>query len=460
MASGIPSSRRHIAAMSGTLASVSAKPGDTAAARSTNRRTASESAAAAQRRRYGHRLHLVRGLAGYGKWFPACGEHPELRSGGQEVGDDLGGGRDHVLAVVHQQQARHSAGDLAQHVAQRPSGLRYDTQGPGHGIGDKVGRDGCQIRESGAVRELVGQLRGDVQCEAGLAHTAGSDERDQPMAGGSVVSSLVSFSRPMRLVSGIGSATSARADRRSSTPRSASAVRSLTPSFRSREAMWLSTVRTETYKPLGDLAVAQPLGDRREHLGLPLGHAGAGQPLGHADTVGCHARIVRHGAHRSVRRSRPYRDPYGARMWCRRRSPTLVGTKSHAGSPMHDRHRHDVVVVGARAAGAATALLLARLGHDVVLLDRAVFPADTLSTHQIARTGVVQLHRWGLLAGGAGQRRAGDPPGHLHGRGRVDDPSDQGQGRRGPARRAPPLHPRHHRGRGGGRGGRRRAASA
>src|SRR5688572_9491594 len=62
-----------------------------------------------------------------------------------------------------------------------------------------------------------------------------------------------------------------------------------------------------------------------------------------------------------------------------------------------DRHRHDVVVVGARAAGAATALLLARLGHDVVLLDRAAFPADTLSTHQIARTGVVQLHRWGLL---------------------------------------------------------------
>ena len=62
-----------------------------------------------------------------------------------------------------------------------------------------------------------------------------------------------------------------------------------------------------------------------------------------------------------------------------------------------DHHRHDVVVVGARAAGAATALLLARLGHDVVLLDRAVFPADTLSTHQIARTGVAQLHRWGLL---------------------------------------------------------------
>jgi 2-polyprenyl-6-methoxyphenol hydroxylase-like FAD-dependent oxidoreductase len=60
-------------------------------------------------------------------------------------------------------------------------------------------------------------------------------------------------------------------------------------------------------------------------------------------------------------------------------------------------HSHDVVVVGARAAGAATALLLARLGHDVTLLDRARFPADTVSTHQIARPGVVQLHRWGLL---------------------------------------------------------------
>jgi flavin-dependent dehydrogenase len=61
------------------------------------------------------------------------------------------------------------------------------------------------------------------------------------------------------------------------------------------------------------------------------------------------------------------------------------------------RHRHDVVVVGARAAGGATALLLARAGHDVVLLDRARFPSDTVSTHQIARPGVVQLHRWGLL---------------------------------------------------------------
>jgi flavin-dependent dehydrogenase len=57
----------------------------------------------------------------------------------------------------------------------------------------------------------------------------------------------------------------------------------------------------------------------------------------------------------------------------------------------------DVVVVGARCAGAATAMLLARAGHDVVVVDRAQFPSDTLSTHAIARGGVVQLQRWGLL---------------------------------------------------------------
>jgi flavin-dependent dehydrogenase len=65
--------------------------------------------------------------------------------------------------------------------------------------------------------------------------------------------------------------------------------------------------------------------------------------------------------------------------------------------PTSHKHRHDVVVVGARAAGGATALLLARMGHDVVVLERAQFPSDTLSTHSISRSGVVQLDRWGLL---------------------------------------------------------------
>jgi 2-polyprenyl-6-methoxyphenol hydroxylase-like FAD-dependent oxidoreductase len=65
--------------------------------------------------------------------------------------------------------------------------------------------------------------------------------------------------------------------------------------------------------------------------------------------------------------------------------------------PTSPHRRHDVVVVGARAAGSATALLLARMGHDVAVLERARFPSDTLSTHSISRSGVVQLSRWGLL---------------------------------------------------------------
>ena len=63
----------------------------------------------------------------------------------------------------------------------------------------------------------------------------------------------------------------------------------------------------------------------------------------------------------------------------------------------HDTLDADVIVVGARCAGAATAMLLAAAGHDVLLVDRATFPSDTLSTHAIARSGVVQLQRWGLL---------------------------------------------------------------
>src|SRR5262245_66266632 len=59
--------------------------------------------------------------------------------------------------------------------------------------------------------------------------------------------------------------------------------------------------------------------------------------------------------------------------------------------------RYDAVVVGARAAGAATALLLARQGQRVLLVDRNRYGQDTLSTHALMRGGVFLLSRWGLL---------------------------------------------------------------
>lgn len=44
-------------------------------------------------------------------------------------------------------------------------------------------------------------------------------------------------------------------------------------------------------------------------------------------------------------------------------------------------------------------MLLARAGLSVLLVDRDAPGSDTLSTHALMRTGVLQLHRWGLLHG-------------------------------------------------------------
>ena len=58
---------------------------------------------------------------------------------------------------------------------------------------------------------------------------------------------------------------------------------------------------------------------------------------------------------------------------------------------------YDAIIVGARCAGSPTAMLLARKGYRVLLIDRAGFPSDTLSTHLIHAPGVAALRRWGLL---------------------------------------------------------------
>src|SRR5262245_65086691 len=72
---------------------------------------------------------------------------------------------------------------------------------------------------------------------------------------------------------------------------------------------------------------------------------------------------------------------------------------------------YDVVVAGARCAGAATAMLLARRGLRVLVVDRERYGADTLSTHALMRGGVLQVHRWGVLDGvkESGAPTAGSP---------------------------------------------------
>ena len=54
---------------------------------------------------------------------------------------------------------------------------------------------------------------------------------------------------------------------------------------------------------------------------------------------------------------------------------------------------YDTIIVGARVAGSPLAMLLARKGYRVLLLDKATFPSDTISTHHIHQPGVARLKR-------------------------------------------------------------------
>lgn len=67
---------------------------------------------------------------------------------------------------------------------------------------------------------------------------------------------------------------------------------------------------------------------------------------------------------------------------------------------------YDVVVVGARVAGSPLAMLLARRGYQVLVVDRASFPSDTVSSHFMQQSGLARLRDWGVLD----QAVAGCPP--------------------------------------------------
>ena len=90
---------------------------------------------------------------------------------------------------------------------------------------------------------------------------------------------------------------------------------------------------------------------------------------------------------------------------CSRAGRRAVSAQGPAGS--HPVKHYDAVVVGGRIAGAATALLLARAGMKVVVVERGRRGSDTVSTHAFMRAGVLQLSRWGLLDA---IESAGTPP--------------------------------------------------
>jgi 2-polyprenyl-6-methoxyphenol hydroxylase-like FAD-dependent oxidoreductase len=72
---------------------------------------------------------------------------------------------------------------------------------------------------------------------------------------------------------------------------------------------------------------------------------------------------------------------------------------------------YDAIVIGARCAGSPTAMLLAKKGYRVLVVDRARFPSDTISSHVLQPTAVAALSRWGLL-----ERlvATGCPPAHTY----------------------------------------------
>ena len=54
-------------------------------------------------------------------------------------------------------------------------------------------------------------------------------------------------------------------------------------------------------------------------------------------------------------------------------------------------NEYDAIVVGARCAGSPAAMLLARSGHKVLVLDKDHFPSDTLSTHMVHPPGIARM---------------------------------------------------------------------
>ncbi|WP_425053601.1 NAD(P)/FAD-dependent oxidoreductase [Psychromarinibacter sp. S121] len=64
---------------------------------------------------------------------------------------------------------------------------------------------------------------------------------------------------------------------------------------------------------------------------------------------------------------------------------------------MTQRTQYDAIIIGARCAGASTAMLLARSGARVLVADHGQPGTDTMSTHALMRGAVFQLHKWGVL---------------------------------------------------------------
>jgi hypothetical protein len=184
MASGNPSRRRQISATAGAVSPVRANSACAACARSTKSRTASARQRLVRRRRrvavrQPEGRNGVLALAGEAEPDPAGRQDRQPRAGGEQVGD-VRSGLDHLFDVVQDEQQA-----LAAHGRPQPRGERFaagrpDAEGRRHGRHDQVGgRDGGERDEPDAVREGCFDRRGGRDREPGLAHPAGTGQRQQ-----------------------------------------------------------------------------------------------------------------------------------------------------------------------------------------------------------------------------------------------------------------------------------------
>src|SRR5271168_5061989 len=82
------------------------------------------------------------------------------------------------------------------------------------------------------------------------------------------------------------------------------------------------------------------------------------------------------------------------------RAVNMIGFRSprNRATSMSESPKHfDAIIVGARVAGTAAAILLARSGRRVLLVDKDSFPSDRLSTHIVLGGGTKVLERMGVL---------------------------------------------------------------
>ena len=218
IANGIPSRRRQIST--------------TACVARCQRRTGRHGKGALDEQRCGGELDVQRRhrpelLVGHPEALPAGGQHLHRRRASEDAVDQVGGGVQHVLAVVEHQQARAALQRGSHAVRHGHTRLLGDPEDGRHRLGHR-GRiaDRGQLDHPDPVGEVVRRSRGDLKREPRLADPADSGQRHQPVLPSAVSTSASSVSRPTKLV--VGGRRFPAPDRRSSAVGIRSAARART----------------------------------------------------------------------------------------------------------------------------------------------------------------------------------------------------------------------------------------